>query len=98
MSITIQSTGEPLPGIWHLTRSARDYDEATDMVVIAHTSQEARRLAADECQAEGREPWLSGRRSGQPFARIYRIGTARRNPNGSVPKSRFVVRNGTWSG
>lgn len=89
--------------IWTLRREGTQthpirYDEATDMVVIARTSQEARKVAASAARDEGPEVWLNGRRSGLPFARIKKIGVALKNDNGSVKRSQVVVCDGSWSG
>lgn len=91
--------------IWTLRRTADTnngrtpyWDEATDMVVIAQTAKLAREVAANNCADEGREVWLNGRRSGKPFARIKKIGMAKRNDNGSVKQDQVVVRDGVWTG
>lgn len=83
--------------VYHLFRdsdpraSAGGYDQATDIVVIARSSTRARELAATKCGDEGPGPWLHGRRSGRPHAKVRRLGIAPLSTQKMPARERVVV-------
>jgi hypothetical protein len=45
--------------IYKVARETTGHDEADAFIIVASSANGARKLAADHCGDEGREPWLS---------------------------------------